>query len=152
MSYEQREPRGDRAERGERGERPQGGKSAGGKTGGFFRRRKTCPFSGENAPKIDWKDTKTLGRYISERGKIMPARITAVSTKKQRELAQAIKRARFMALMPYVRDELPAPRFAPSGERGERFGGDRGDRFNSDRGEGRSFERGDRPERTERQA
>lgn len=71
----------------------------------FFRRKKTCPFSGPNAPKIDWKDTKTLLRYISERGKIMPSRITNVSPKKQRELSQAIKRARFMALIPYVRDE-----------------------------------------------
>lgn len=71
----------------------------------FFRRKKTCPFSGEGAPKIDWKDTKMLTRYISERGKIMPSRITAVCPKKQRELAKAIKRARFMALIPYVRDE-----------------------------------------------
>ena len=58
----------------------------------FFRRRKTCPFSGPNAPKIDYKDTRLLSRYISERGKIVPSRITAVSAKKQRELAQAIKR------------------------------------------------------------
>lgn len=71
----------------------------------FFRRKKTCPFTGEGAPAIDWKDTRTLGRYISERGKIVPSRITAVSQKKQRELAKAIKRARFMALMPYVRQE-----------------------------------------------
>ena len=68
----------------------------------FFRRRKTCPFSGENAPKIDYKDVKLLQRYISERGKIVPSRITAVSNKKQRELARAIKRARFMALIPYL--------------------------------------------------
>jgi small subunit ribosomal protein S18 len=68
----------------------------------FFRRRKTCPFSGDNAPKIDYKDVKLLQRYISERGKIVPARITAVCNKKQRELAKAIKRARFMALIPYV--------------------------------------------------
>jgi small subunit ribosomal protein S18 len=68
----------------------------------FFRRRKTCPFSGPNAPQIDYKDVKLLGRFISERGKIVPSRITAVSTKKQRELAQAIKRARFLALLPYV--------------------------------------------------
>lgn len=68
----------------------------------FFRRRKTCPFSGANAPKIDYKDVKTLGRYISERGKIVPSRITAVSTKKQRLLSRAIKRARFLALMPYL--------------------------------------------------
>jgi small subunit ribosomal protein S18 len=68
----------------------------------FFRRRKTCPFSGANAPKIDYKDVKLLQRYISERGKIVPSRITAVSTKKQRELSRAIKRARFMALIPYL--------------------------------------------------
>ena len=68
----------------------------------FFRRKKTCPFSGDNAPKIDYKDVKLLQRFISERGKIVPARITAVSNKKQRILANAIKRARFMALMPYV--------------------------------------------------
>lgn len=71
----------------------------------FFKRRKTCPFSGENAPAIDWKDTRTLGRYISERGKMVPSRITAVSNKKQRELAKAIKRARYMALLPYLRTE-----------------------------------------------
>ncbi|MBX3518838.1 MAG: 30S ribosomal protein S18 [Xanthobacteraceae bacterium] len=74
----------------------------GGQRRPFFRRRKTCPFSGENAPKIDYKDTKLLQRYISERGKIVPARISAVSTLKQRELATAIKRARFLGLLPYV--------------------------------------------------
>src|SRR5687768_3889731 len=68
----------------------------------FHRRRKTCPFSGEGAPKIDYKDVKLLERYISERGKIVPSRITAVSAKKQRELARAIKRARFLGLLPYV--------------------------------------------------
>ena len=68
----------------------------------FHRRRKTCPFSGEHAPKIDYKDVRLLGRYVSERGKIVPSRITAVSAKKQRALAQAIKRARFLALLPYV--------------------------------------------------
>ena len=68
----------------------------------FFRRKKTCPFSGDSAPKIDYKDVKLLQRFISERGKIVPARITAVSNKKQRILANAIKRARFMALLPYV--------------------------------------------------
>lgn len=71
----------------------------------FFRRKKTCPFTGPNAPKIDWKDAKLLLRYLSERGKIMPSRITAVSPKKQRELSTAIKRARFMALIPYVRED-----------------------------------------------
>ena len=68
----------------------------------FFRRRKTCPFSGANAPAIDYKDIKLLSRFISERGKIVPSRITAVSAKKQRELARAIKRARFLALLPYM--------------------------------------------------
>ena len=68
----------------------------------FFRRRKSCPFSGPNAPKIDYKDVKLLQRFVSERGKIVPSRITAVSTKKQRELAQAIKRARFLGLLPYM--------------------------------------------------
>ena len=68
----------------------------------FFRRKKTCPFSGDNAPKIDYKDVRLLQRYVSERGKIVPSRITAVSAKKQRELAQAIKRARFLGLLPYV--------------------------------------------------
>ena len=68
----------------------------------FFRRRKSCPFTGVNAPMIDYKDVRLLQRYISERGKIVPARISAVSTKKQRELARAIKRARFLGLLPYV--------------------------------------------------
>jgi small subunit ribosomal protein S18 len=68
----------------------------------FMRRRKVCPFSGAGAPKIDYKDVKLLQRYVSERGKIVPSRITAVSAKKQRELAKAIKRARFLALLPYV--------------------------------------------------
>src|SRR4029078_1291449 len=71
----------------------------------FFRRRKSCPFSGENAPAIDYKDVKLLQRFISERGKIVPSRITAVSAKKQRELAQPIKRARFLGLLPYVLKE-----------------------------------------------
>ncbi len=68
----------------------------------FHRRRKTCPFSGSQAPKIDYKDARLLGRYISERGKIVPSRITAVSAKKQRELANAIKRARILGLLPFV--------------------------------------------------
>lgn len=68
----------------------------------FFRRKKTCPFSGENAPVIDYKDVKLLQRFMSERGKIVPSRITAVSNKKQRALARAIKRARFLGLLPYV--------------------------------------------------
>jgi len=89
------------SDRPERSERPDRGdkKSFG------PRKRKTCPFTGEGAQIIDWKDVRMLGRFVSERGKIMPARITAVSTTKQRTLALAIKRARFMALMPFVRDD-----------------------------------------------
>ncbi len=68
----------------------------------FHRRRKTCPFSGPNAQTIDYKDVKMLQRFISERGKIVPSRITAVSAKRQRELARAIKRARQLALIPFV--------------------------------------------------
>ena len=70
----------------------------------FFRRQKSCPFSGPDAPTIDYKDVKLLTRFISERGKIVPRRITAVSSKKQRELARAIKRSRNLALLPFVLD------------------------------------------------
>lgn len=97
MSMESREERGPRRSFG--GDRS-GGFGAGG--GGFRGRgRKSCPFSGPHAPKIDYKDVRLLQRFVSERGKIVPSRITAVSAKKQRELAQAIKRARFLALLPY---------------------------------------------------
>ena len=67
----------------------------------FFKRKRSCPFSGENALDIDYKDVKLLSRYISEKGKIIPSRITSVSAKKQRELAKAIKRARYIALLPF---------------------------------------------------
>ncbi len=85
-------------------------RTGGGESGGpggprrrsFFRRRKSCPFAGPKAPKIDYKDVKLLSRFISERGKIVPSRITAVSAKKQRELARAIKKSRFLALIPYL--------------------------------------------------
>ncbi|WP_260923108.1 30S ribosomal protein S18 [Novosphingobium sp. 9] len=68
----------------------------------FFRRRKSCPFSGKNAPQIDYKDIRLLQGFMSERGKIVPSRITAVSAKKQRELSQAIKRARHIGLLPFI--------------------------------------------------
>lgn len=75
---------------------------AGGGRKVFFRRKKTCPLTGKNAPQVDYKDVKLLSRFISERGKILPSRITSVSHKKQRELASAIKRARNLALLPFV--------------------------------------------------
>ena len=71
-------------------------------TRAFFRRRKSCPFSGKNAPNIDYKDIRLLQGFVSERGKIVPSRITAVSSKKQRELARAVKRARHLGLLPYI--------------------------------------------------
>ncbi|MBT4933337.1 MAG: 30S ribosomal protein S18 [Rhodospirillaceae bacterium] len=78
------------------------GNSGGGERRPFFKRRKSCPFSNAKSQKIDYKDIRLLQRYTSERGKIIPSRISAVSAKKQREMAKAIKRARFLALIPYV--------------------------------------------------
>lgn len=68
----------------------------------FSRRRKSCPFTGPDAIAIDCKDVKTLQRFLSERGKIVPSRISAVSAPRQRELARAIKRARILALLPFL--------------------------------------------------
>ena len=68
----------------------------------FENKRKFCPFSQPGSPVIDYKDTKLLSRYVSEKGKIIPSRITGVSKKKQKELARAIKRARFLSLMSFT--------------------------------------------------
>ncbi len=68
----------------------------------FFRRSRGCPLSGANAPVIDYKNIVLLLKYVSERGRIMPSRISSISAKKQRRLARAIKRARQLALLPYV--------------------------------------------------
>ena len=68
----------------------------------FFKKSRTCPFSGPDAIPVDYKDIKTLQKFVSERGKIIPSRISAVSAPKQRKLAQAIKRARILALLPFV--------------------------------------------------
>jgi len=69
-----------------------------------IRRKKVCPFCADKVLKIDYKDADLLGKYITERGKIMPKRVSGVCANHQRELATAIKRARVMALLPYVRD------------------------------------------------
>lgn len=69
----------------------------------FVKRDKFCPLSGPNAPIIDYKNIPLLTRYISERGRILPSRITSISAKKQRELRLAIKRARALALLPFVK-------------------------------------------------
>ena len=68
----------------------------------FFRRRKFCRFTAEGVKEIDFKDLKTLKAYISETGKIVPSRITGTKAKYQRQLATAIKRARYLALLPYT--------------------------------------------------
>ena len=68
----------------------------------FEDRKKFCPFSQKNSPIIDYKDVKLLNRYISEKGKITPSRITNVSRSKQLELSKAIKRARFLGLMSFT--------------------------------------------------
>ena len=68
----------------------------------FENKRKYCPFSQPGSPKIDYKDIRLLSRYITEKGKIIPARITGVSRKKQKELAIAIKRARYLSLISYT--------------------------------------------------
>ena len=68
----------------------------------FDDKKKFCPFSQKNSPIIDYKDLKLLSRYVSEKGKIIPSRITNVSRSKQKELTLAIKRARFLSLMSYT--------------------------------------------------
>ena len=72
----------------------------------FEDRKKFCPFSNKNSPIIDYKDIKLLTKYISEKGKITPSRITNVSRGKQKELSLAIKRARFLSLMSYTNKYL----------------------------------------------
>mgnify|MGYP002662789850 FL=1 len=68
----------------------------------FFRRRKFCKFTAEGATSIDYKDLNNLRQYVSENGKIVPSRITGTKAKYQRMLQTAIKRARFLALIPYT--------------------------------------------------
>ena len=68
----------------------------------FFRRRKFCRFTAEDVKEIDFKDLNTLKAYVSETGQIVPSRITGTKARYQRQLATAIKRARFLALLPYT--------------------------------------------------
>ena len=67
----------------------------------FFRRRKFCRFTAEGIKEIDYKDLNLLKQYVSESGKIVPSRITGTSARYQRQLADAVKRARYLALLPY---------------------------------------------------
>lgn len=68
----------------------------------YFRRRKFCRFTAEGVIEIDYKDLATLKNYVTETGKIVPSRITGTKAKYQRQLATAVKRARFLALLPYT--------------------------------------------------
>ena len=68
----------------------------------FENKKRFCPFSQPGSPIIDYKDIRLLSRYITEKGKIIPGRITGVSKKKQKELSKAIKRARFLSLISYT--------------------------------------------------
>ncbi|MGA0351220.1 MAG: 30S ribosomal protein S18 [Acholeplasmataceae bacterium] len=72
--------------------------------GNFRRRKKVCYFTQNKMTHIDFKDVDLLKRFITERGKILPRRVTGTTAKWQRPLATAIKRARHMALLPYVKD------------------------------------------------
>ncbi|MFQ5469594.1 MAG: 30S ribosomal protein S18 [Gammaproteobacteria bacterium] len=67
----------------------------------YFRRKKFCRFKAEGTKEIDYKDIATLRNYVAETGKIVPSRVTGTSAKYQRQLATAIKRARYLALLPY---------------------------------------------------
>ncbi|MDA0787827.1 MAG: 30S ribosomal protein S18 [Proteobacteria bacterium] len=68
----------------------------------FYRRRKFCRFTAEGVVEIDYKDLETLKQYVSETGKIVPSRITGTKARYQRQLAKAVKRARFLSLLPYT--------------------------------------------------
>ena len=68
----------------------------------FFRRKKYCRFTAEGVKEIDYKDIATLKQYVSETGKIVPSRITGTKSRYQRQLARAVTRARFLALLPYT--------------------------------------------------
>lgn len=93
---ERESPRGERGERGDRLERGEGGRRGGGL------RRKVCRFCQEKLDAIDYKDVARLQKFLTERGKILPSRISGNCGKHQRWLARAIKRARFVALLPYI--------------------------------------------------
>ena len=91
---------------GGRGKDAKGGDKAGGRQrgGGFFRRRKVCKFCADKIDDINYKDVKLIGPFVPERGKILPRRISGTCAMHQRKLQTAIKRARQIALIPYVTD------------------------------------------------
>ncbi len=78
---------------------------AGGDSSPFTKKKKACPFTAAKVKKIDYKDIETLRQFVTERGKIMPRRITGVSHFYQKVLKKAVKQARYMALLPFVAEE-----------------------------------------------
>jgi len=105
--FESEKPGSDRGDRGDRGgdrggDRDRGGRDEGGRGGRGFGRRKVCRFCAEKTLKVDFKDANTLKYYVTERGKIIPRRISGNCAKHQRQVAVAIKRARMVALLPYT--------------------------------------------------
>src|SRR5215470_4293463 len=100
----ERADRGERPERAERGPRPGG--SRGGGARDFRSRRKVCAFCVDHVREIDYKDVARLRRYLSDRAKIEPRRKTGTCAKHQRQLSVALKRARFMALLPYTAEHI----------------------------------------------
>lgn len=68
----------------------------------FFRRRRFCRFTAEGVAEIDYKDLETLKQYITETGKVVPSRITGTAARYQRQLSTAVKRSRYLALLPYT--------------------------------------------------
>jgi small subunit ribosomal protein S18 len=93
----------DKSDRGDRGDKDfKGGDKRGGGGGGAFRRRKVCRFCVEKEIKLDYKDGTTLKLFISERGKVVPRRISGNCAKHQRVLSTQLKRARALALIPYA--------------------------------------------------
>jgi small subunit ribosomal protein S18 len=95
---------GGRSSGGGGGGRPSGGPRAGGRRRFLFRRRKYCKFCEDKARWIDYKDLRTLQNYIPERAKVLPRRISGTCATHQRQLMQAIKRARNLALIPFTSD------------------------------------------------
>lgn len=71
----------------------------------FSKKKKTCPFTAAKVKEIDYKDVDLLKKFITDRGKILPRRVTGISNRYQRKLKKAIKRARYMALLPFVSED-----------------------------------------------
>lgn len=98
----ERSDRRDRGERGDRGDRGEGGERGGDREFRPFYRRKICRFCLDKVTLIDYKDLQTLRTYVTDRGKIIPRRISGTCAKHQRDLTVSIKRARNIALLPFT--------------------------------------------------